>query len=130
MDIITRLMHAAPVIHPATVGRLVRLPNELPSELSVTNSRRMQDICRYMADSWSKIHRRPFCTNDVLALCRKRVPMDWIAIILNIESIQLPSLWDEIDSWVARGIIQPLPRSLDDPGPTEALMLQHRLFKT
>jgi hypothetical protein len=130
MDIITRLMHAAPVIHPATVGRLIRRPNELSSELSATDCRRMQDICRYMADSWSMIHRRRFCTNDVLAWCRKRVPMDWIAIILNIESIQLPHIWDEIDSWVARGIIQPLSQSLADPGPTEALMLQHRLFKT
>jgi hypothetical protein len=122
MDNLTRILRDVPVIHPATVGRLFDWPKKLKGDAL------MKAVCRDMGEAWAQIHQRPATTHDVLTWARKQVPMQWIAVILWLDSEQIPGIWDEIDAMVARGVISPLPEPVDDPGAAADFLLRRSLF--
>ena len=123
MNVLTRILRTIPVLHPATVRRLLDL-NHIPDD------KRAPLVCALMAEAWAEIHQRDANAHDLLAWCRKQVPLDWAIRILRIPPEHLPGIWEEIDGWVARGVIDAVPDPVDDPGESADYIQRQRLLKS
>jgi hypothetical protein len=123
MDPYLRILRAVPVIHPATVGRLIAWPDG-----EAYSDDRLTDVLQGLAGAWAQLHPQGASAHDVLAWARKQVPSFQIARILRLEADPYNACVVEISRWVARGIIPPIPAPIKDPG-ARADLLQRRILR-
>lgn len=121
MDPYLRILRAVPVIHPATVGRMVVGPDGEDAD-------RLKAVLQGMAQAWAQLHPQGASSHDVLAWARKQVPNYQIAQILRLRADAFNACVVEIRAWVARGLIPPLPAPLADPGAAADLLQRRRLI--
>lgn len=121
MDPYLRILRAAPIIHPATVGRMIIWPDDEEDD------DRLNDVLQGLAHAWAQLHPQGATTHDVLAWARKQVPNHQIAQILRLQPDTYNAIVMEINGWVARGIIPPIPAPIADPG-ARADLLQRRML--
>ncbi|TAL92367.1 MAG: hypothetical protein EPN69_08415 [Rhodanobacter sp.] len=122
MDPYLRILRAVPVIHPATVGRLIAWPDG-----EVYGDDRLNDVLQGLAHAWAQLHPQGASAHDVLAWARKQVPNHQVATILRLSAGEFNACVVEITGWLARGMIAPVPAPIADPG-ARADLLQRRML--